>query len=303
MSFLQRLQLRPHCTVQATSHTPPHQQLSSRHLPPRPSLRCSCSAGDASADPIEAPLATEVDQPASITIPAPLGPTEPANEEPKKLSPNARLSENLNSTSITIVGDDTELIWAVCQALSKKIGWFPVATSKVLLGLHKAGSIQEYIDKHGHEALVQAEADVLKGMKGQFRCCVATIGNGAAAERDIYPNLYGTIIIWLDEQDKRNPKPQSPARQLYHDVSEVRAVLQKSGGGFGSNELSFDEKVTKATSQLIKAMNQLLKEHDYLPAKKRLYVEMGCRGDWPQLKPEDWNPVVEGLDRKPVPEV
>lgn len=106
-----------------------------------------------------------------------------------------------------------------------------------------------------------------------------------------------------DEQDKRNPKPSTATRQLYHDVSEVRATLQKSTGGFGDKELSFEEKVQKATSQLIKALNQLLKEHEYLPAKKRLYVEFGCRGDWPELKPEDWNPVLEGLERKPVSEV
>lgn len=47
---------------------------------------------------------------------------EPPDEEPKKLSNAARLSEALASTSITIYGDDTELNWAVCQALSKKIG-------------------------------------------------------------------------------------------------------------------------------------------------------------------------------------
>lgn len=47
---------------------------------------------------------------------------EPPDEEPKKLSNAARLSEALASTSITIFGDDTELNWAVCQALSKKIG-------------------------------------------------------------------------------------------------------------------------------------------------------------------------------------
>jgi hypothetical protein len=47
---------------------------------------------------------------------------EPPNEEPKKLSAAARLSEALASTSIIIFGDDTELNWLVCQALSKKIG-------------------------------------------------------------------------------------------------------------------------------------------------------------------------------------
>jgi hypothetical protein len=57
------------------------------------------------------------------------------------------------STSITIIGDDTELNWAVCQALAKKIGWFPVSTAKILTGMHKAGSIQEIVDKQGREAL------------------------------------------------------------------------------------------------------------------------------------------------------
>lgn len=53
---------------------------------------------------------------------------EPPDEEPKKLSNAARLSEALASTSITIFGDETELNWAVCQALSKKIGMTPGAT-------------------------------------------------------------------------------------------------------------------------------------------------------------------------------
>jgi len=63
-------------------------------------------------------------QASSRGIGLPPGPMEPPNEEPKKLSAAARLSEELISTSITIFGDDTELNWAVCQALSKKIGVF-----------------------------------------------------------------------------------------------------------------------------------------------------------------------------------
>jgi hypothetical protein len=46
----------------------------------------------------------------------------------------------------------------------------------------------------------QAEAGVLKGMRDQLRCCVATIGNAAAADAKLYSNLYGTIIIWLGKQ-------------------------------------------------------------------------------------------------------
>ncbi len=35
------------------------------------------------------------------------------------------------------MGDDTALNWAICQALSKKLGWFPVSTAKVLAGMLK----------------------------------------------------------------------------------------------------------------------------------------------------------------------
>jgi hypothetical protein len=41
----------------------------------------------------------------------------------------------------------------VCQALAKKIGWFPVSTAKILTGMHKAGSIQEIVEKQGRTAL------------------------------------------------------------------------------------------------------------------------------------------------------
>ncbi len=34
--------------------------------------------------------------------------------------------------------------------------------------------------------------------------------------------------------------------------------------------------------------------------RKRTYVERGCRGDWPEVQPEGWSPVVQGLERKPL---
>jgi hypothetical protein len=40
---------------------------------------------------------------------------------------------------------------------------------------------------------------MLKGMREQLRCCIATIGDGAAADPDLYKDLYGTILIWLGE--------------------------------------------------------------------------------------------------------
>lgn len=46
---------------------------------------------------------------------------------------------------------------------------------------------------------VEAEAKMLKGMRSQLRCCIATIGDGAAADAAMYQDLYGSILIWLGE--------------------------------------------------------------------------------------------------------
>lgn len=47
---------------------------------------------------------------------------------------------------------------------------------------------------------VSAEAKMLKGMRDQLRCCVATIGDGAAADAELYKDLYGSILIWIGTQ-------------------------------------------------------------------------------------------------------
>lgn len=31
-----------------------------------------------------------------------------------------------------------------------------------------------------------------------------------------------------------------------------------------------------------------------LPFKKRLYVKLGCRGDWPEIQPPEWRPEQDG---------
>ncbi len=57
------------------------------------------------------------------------------------------LSDALLNLSITIVGENTELNVAVAQQLGKQIGWFPVSTSKILLGMHKQSSVED-LEKH-----------------------------------------------------------------------------------------------------------------------------------------------------------
>lgn len=106
------------------------------------------------------------------------------------------------------------------------------------------------------------------------------------------------IAVAADEEDPRKPKPDSPTRQLQQQEAEVRAKLQVSGGF--TKPVPVADKAKQAAGQLVRSITQLIKLHDYLPAKKRLYVEYGCRGDWPELQPKEWNPVLDLLDRRPV---
>jgi hypothetical protein len=40
-----------------------------------------------------------------------------------------------------------------CRTVPHWTGWFPVSTRKILLGLHKAASAEEIVEKEGRPAL------------------------------------------------------------------------------------------------------------------------------------------------------
>jgi hypothetical protein len=59
--------------------------------------------------------------------------------------------------------------------------------------------------------------------------------------------IISTADAAADEVDKRNPKPPSAARAVYHGRSEVRAALTVATGGFADKSMTLEEKATKAT--------------------------------------------------------
>lgn len=42
--------------------------------------------------------------------------------------------------------------------------------------------------------------------------------------------------------------------------------------------------------QAVPALMGLLEKDDQLPKGKLLYVKLGCRGDWPDIQPPEWQP-------------
>lgn len=124
----------------------------------RAGRRRRCAA--AAADPLPAAAADDgAGAPAAPTAPAPgqtpaaAAAAEMAAAAPKRSGAHWAVSEALCSVPITIIGDDTDLNWAVCRALSKRIGWFPCSTAKVLCGMHKVASIEELVARDGAEAV------------------------------------------------------------------------------------------------------------------------------------------------------
>ena len=94
----------------------------------------------------------------------------------KKKSVNWQVSEGLMSVSVVVVGDNPALNWATAQSLAKRIGWFPVHTSKVLCGMLKADSVQQLMERDGRDAVGAPPPGPPAGRKGELS---AAAGDGA----------------------------------------------------------------------------------------------------------------------------
>ena len=188
---------------------------------------------------------------------------------------------------------------------------------------------------------------MLKGLRSQRRCCVATLGDGAGTLPEVYGDLYGSIIVWLgelvvrvgelgvetagckrkhlnvpkgsssrhtvslhaklcapraharpsnlaDESDRRTPKPKSAVRTQWHAAADLRVVIPISTG-FARRGRTPEERAKEVVGPLVKQLAERLEEDAALPARKLAYGEMGFRGDWPQLMPPEWNPVMDRM--------
>lgn len=91
--------------------------------------------------------------------------------------PKNPVGDKLESLALTVVGTDSELNWAMCQALAKRIGWFPTFTGKVLAGMHKAASWREVADAQGWEKLGEQQKWVEHRAVVRPRRCPLDLGS------------------------------------------------------------------------------------------------------------------------------
>jgi len=216
------------------------------------------------------------------------------------------LVDTLGSVPFTVMSDDADLSWALAQQMSKRLGWFPVSTAKILSGLHKTGGSgpaeqeAQLLAKLGRAALVAEEAKVLAGMRSQRRVIISTLAGGAVTDSAAYTDLWGSFLVWIDEEDKLKPKADTAGRRQVAGAAEMMIKLKKSRG-FARTNITTEDKAREGLDALMARLVDYLNDNLDIVERKTNYVSRGCRGDWPEVKPAGWFPVMDGLERKQPP--
>ncbi|KAG6636247.1 probable inactive shikimate kinase like 2, chloroplastic [Carya illinoinensis] len=193
----------------------------------------------------------------------------------------------LQGTSIYIIGDSTEINQKVAQELAVGLGYTPLST-KELLETYSKQSIDSWVLTEGSDSVAEAESSILESLSSHVRAVVATLGGqqGAARRADKWQHLYAGFTVWLSTTEATDEdSAKEEARRQFLDAlaySKAEVVVKLQG---------WDADLTKSVAQAsLSALKQLVLSDKKLPGKKSLYIRLGCRGDWPNIKPPGWDP-------------
>ncbi|KAJ0970862.1 hypothetical protein J5N97_018821 [Dioscorea zingiberensis] len=196
----------------------------------------------------------------------------------------------LKGTSIYLVGDSTEINEKVAGELACGIGYAPLFTSD-LLERYVQQSIESWVISEGADSVAAAEAVVLESLSSHVRTVVATLGgeHGIARKPDKWRHLHAGFTVWLSKSeaaDEDAAKEEARRNMQERNIGYTNAdVVIKLGG--------WDVEHTQAVAQAcLSALKQLLMSDKQLTGKKSLYIRLGCRGDWPDIKPPGWDPSI-----------
>ncbi|KAJ8451410.1 hypothetical protein Cgig2_017801 [Carnegiea gigantea] len=226
----------------------------------------------------------------------------------------------LKGTSVFLVGDSSEINKKVAHELAVGLGYTPLDTKDLLETLAKR-SIESWVAAEGPDSVAEAEQAVLESLSSHVRVVVSTLGgqHGAAGWADKWRHLYAGFTVWLSESEaadedsaKEEAKKQVNDGSLAYSKADV--VVK-----FGAWDANHAKDVAQAS---LSALKQLILSDKKLPGsvsarlsfsygyvcglipanlecKKSLYVRLGCRGDWPNIKPPGWDPS-SGTDASPA---
>ncbi|KAJ4784898.1 Shikimate kinase [Rhynchospora pubera] len=198
------------------------------------------------------------------------------------------ISQLLKGTSIYVIGDSTEINEAVAKEIATGIGYMPLSTSE-LLEQYAQQSIDSWVASEGTDSVAEAEGVVLENLSSQARAVVATLGgkHGAASRFDRWRHIHAGFSVWVSKSealDEASAKEEARKHVQEGNVTYTNAdVVVKIGG--------WDKDYTRDVAQgCLSALKQLTLSDKKLTGKKSLYIRLGCRGDWPDIKPPGWDP-------------
>lgn len=196
-------------------------------------------------------------------------------------------SQLLKGTSIYIIGESTEINQKVAQELAVGIGYTPLSTKELLENFAKK-TIDSWVLAEGSDSVAEAETAILESLSSHVRTVVGTLGqHGSARRADKWRHLYAGFTVWLSQTGAIDE--DSAKEEARKHVQDGRLAYSKSDVVI--KFLGWDADHAQSLAQAsLSALKQLILSDKKLPGKKSLYIRLGCRGDWPNIKPPGWDP-------------
>ncbi|OAY84322.1 putative inactive shikimate kinase like 2, chloroplastic [Ananas comosus] len=225
----------------------------------------------------------------------------------------------LKGTSVYIIGDSTEINEAVAKELANGIGYVPLYTSE-LLERYAQQSVDSWVASEGADSVAAAESAVLESLSSHVRTVVATLGgqHGAASRPDRWRHLHAGFTVWLSRSEaigkaifftfpfcsiQRQIVATVSLRIDHFDCTDEASAKEEAQRHIEDGSLAYtkadvvvklggwDIGYARDVAQgCLSALKQLTLSDKQLAGKKSLYIRLGCRGDWPNIKPPGWDP-------------
>lgn len=145
----------------------------------------------------------------------------------------------------------------------------------------------------GSDSVAEAESAVLESISSHARAVVATLGgqHSAAGRAGKWQHLYAGFTVWLSKTEALDE--DSARLETHKNVKD--GIISYTNADVVVKLQGWDPAYAKSVAQAcLSALKQLIQSDKKLPGKKSLYIRLGCRGDWPNIKPPGWDPSSEG---------
>lgn len=207
------------------------------------------------------------------------------------------VAQLLKGTSIYLVGESTEVNQRIARELAVGLGYTPFDTKELLETFTKQ-TIDSWVATEGSNAVAESEGAVIESLSSHVRTVVATLGgkHGLARRANKWRHLFAGFSVWLSQSEATD---EDSARD------ETRRNIQDGLQGYSNAEVivkigGWDATYSKIVAQsALSALKRLILADKKLPGKKGLYIRLGCRGDWPDIKPPGWDPSATDADSFP----